>query len=228
MQNPQECFDVNITGTQLLFEAALKAGVRRVVIASSSAVYGDTDAMPLSEKFSVSPLSPYAASKCVCEMLGAFNTQAFGLEVVTLRYFNVYGPLQRPDSMYAAAIPIFLRQMLNGNPVTIFGDGRQTRDFVFIDDVVRANLLAADHPAAAGQIINICSGAETSLLDLLDLLYKLLPDAPRNVFDKPRKGDIYKSLGSAELAEHVIGFKAQTDLANGLKATLNWMIASRQ
>jgi nucleoside-diphosphate-sugar epimerase len=223
MEKPQECFDINITGTTVLFEAARKAGVRRAVIASSSAVYGDSKVMPLTERSPLSPMSPYAVSKRVSEMLGALYTQAFDFEVVALRYFNVYGPRQRPDSMYAAAIPIFMRRMIENNPITVFGDGGQTRDFVFIDDVVRANLIAAAHPEASGQTFNVCSGLELSLLDLLDVLHELFPDAPSHVFDEPRAGDIYKSLGSAELAEHVIGFKAQTDLASGLKKTADWM-----
>ena len=225
MKKPQECFDVNITGTTNLFEAARKAGVQRAVIASSSAVYGDSEAMPLKENFQLRPLSPYAVSKRVTEMLGALYTQSFDLEVVALRYFNVYGTRQRPDSMYAAAIPIFLRKMIDRKSVTVFGDGGQTRDFVFIDDVVRANLAAAEHPAAAGQTFNVCSGYETSLLNLLDVIHGLFPSAPDHVFDEPRMGDIYRSFGSTELAENTIGFKAKIDLVNGLKKTANWMIS---
>lgn len=223
MEKPQECFDVNITGTTVLFEAARKAGVRRVVIASSSAVYGGSEIMPLKENVLLKPMSPYAVSKRVTEMLGALYTQSFALEVVALRYFNVYGPRQRPDSMYAAAIPIFLRRMIENRPVTVFGDGGQTRDFVFIDDVVRANLIAAEHPAAAGQIFNVCSGYEASLLKLLGVIHELFPDAPDHVFDEPRMGDIYRSFGSTEFAENLIGYKAQIDLANGLKKTADWM-----
>lgn len=223
MEKPQECFDVNITGTSVLFEAARKAGVRRAVIASSSAVYGDSDAMPLTENSLLRPMSPYALSKQVSEMLGTLYTQTFGIEVVALRYFNVYGPRQRPDSMYAAAIPIFLKHMIDNRPVTVFGDGGQTRDFVFIDDVVRANLIAAEHPAAAGKVFNVCSGLEISLLDLLDVLYKLFPGAPEHLFGDPRMGDIYKSLGSTQFAQHTLGFNAHTDLSDGLKKTADWL-----
>ncbi|MDP2778498.1 MAG: NAD-dependent epimerase/dehydratase family protein, partial [Anaerolineales bacterium] len=160
-EKPQECFDVNITGTSLLFDAARKAGVRRVVIASSAAVYGDSDAMPLVEETPLRQLSPYAISKRVAEMYAELFTHQFGLEVAALRYFNVYGPRQRPDSMYAAAVPIFIRRMLDNKPITIFGDGGQTRDLVNVRDVVQANLLASEHPAAAGQIFNVCTGVET-------------------------------------------------------------------
>jgi UDP-glucose 4-epimerase len=168
------------------------------------------------------PKSPYAASKQVTEILSKLYTQTFGLEVVALRYFNVYGPGQSPDSAYAAAIPIFLRKMITRQPVVIFGDGGQTRDFVFVGDVVRANLMAADHPAAAGQVINICSGAETSLLDLLRVMNRLFPNSPPYMLTEPRSGDIYKSLGNPALAEQLIGFKAKTKLESGLERTADW------
>lgn len=223
MEKPQECFDVNIMGTSILLEAARTAGVRRVVIASSAAVYGDSNVLPLAEETPLRSLSPYAVSKLANEMFAALYTEAFGLEVSALRYFNVYGPRQRPDSTYAAAVPIFIRCLRNGRATTVFGDGGQTRDLIFVGDVVRANLIAAEHPAAPGQIFNICTGQETRILDLLDVLYKLFPDAPKPVFSEPRAGDIYKSLGSPVKAEKTIGFKAQTSLAAGLKETVEWM-----
>ena len=223
MEKPQDCFDVNITGTSILFEAACKVGVRRAVIASSAAVYGDSDALPLKEETPLRPLSPYAVSKRVDEMFAQLYTSSFGLEVVVLRYFNVYGPRQRPDSMYAAAVPIFIRRLREGKPITIFGDGGQTRDLIFVGDVVRANLTASEHPSAAGRIFNICTGESTRLLDLLDVLFKLFPNSPKPAFAQPRAGDIYKSLGSPAYAENTIGFKAQTSLADGLEETVNWM-----
>jgi UDP-glucose 4-epimerase len=223
MEKPQACFDVNITGTSILFEAARKAGVRRAVIASSAAVYGDSDALPLKEDTPLRPLSPYAVSKRVDEMFAQLYTSSFGLEVVALRYFNVYGPRQRPDSMYAAAVPIFIRRLRDVKPITIFGDGGQTRDLIFVGDVVRANLIVSEQPSAAGRIFNICTGESTRILDLLDVLFKLFPNSPKPVFASPRPGDIYKSLGCPDKAEEIIGFKAQTSLADGLKETVNWM-----
>jgi len=223
MEKPQACFDVNITGTSILFEAARKAGVRRAVIASSAAVYGDSDALPLKEDTPLRPLSPYAVSKRVDEMFAQLYTSSFGLEVVALRYFNVYGPRQRPDSMYAAAVPIFIRRLRDNKPVTVFGDGGQTRDLIFVGDVARANLIASENPSAAGKVFNICSGQSTRILDLLDVLFKLFPNSPKPVFAPPRAGDIYKSLGCPDKAEEIIGFKAQTSLADGLKETVNWM-----
>jgi UDP-glucose 4-epimerase len=223
MEKPQDCFDVNITGTSVLFEAARKAGVHRAVIASSAAVYGDSDALPLVEDTALRPMSPYAVSKRVDEMYAALYTQSFEFEVAALRYFNVYGPRQRPDSMYAAAVPIFIQRMIDNKPVTVFGDGGQTRDLIFVGDVVRANLIASEHPEAAGKIFNVCTGQETRLLDLLDVIHKIFPSAPDHVFAEPRAGDIYKSLGSPARAEKIIGFKAQTKLADGLKETAEWM-----
>ena len=192
------------------------------MIASSAAVYGDSDALPLKEDTPLRPLSPYAVSKRVDEIYAALYTQSFGLEVAALRYFNVYGPRQRPDSMYAAAVPIFIRGLRDGKAVTVFGDGGQTRDLIFVGDVVRANLIASEHPSASGKIFNICTGESTRILDLLDVLYKLFPGSPKPVFAPPRAGDIYKSLGSPAHAGDTIGFKAQTSLADGLKETVNW------
>lgn len=223
MEEPQTCFDVNIKGTSLLFDTARKAGVRRAVVASSAAVYGDSDALPLVEETLPRPMSPYAVSKRVKEMYAELFTTSYGLEVVALRYFNVYGPRQRPDSMYAAAVPIFARRLLEGKPVTIFGDGGQTRDLINVRDVVRANLIAAEHPRAAGKIFNICTGVETRLLDLLDVMYELLPNSPTHEFAAPRAGDIYRSVGSPQKAADVMGFRAQVSLVGGLGEVIDAM-----
>jgi UDP-N-acetylglucosamine/UDP-N-acetyl-alpha-D-glucosaminouronate 4-epimerase len=225
MDEPQTCFDVNITGTSRLFDAARAAGVRRAVVASSAAVYGESDALPLVEETLPQPLSPYAVSKRVDEMYAELFTSSFGLEAVALRYFNVYGPRQRPDSMYAAAVPIFARRLLDGKPVTVFGDGGQTRDLINVRDVVRANLIASEHPNAAGKIFNICTGVETRLLDLLDVMYELVPNAPKPEFAAPRAGDIYRSVGSPQKAANVMGFRAEVSLVDGLKETVDWMRA---
>ena len=222
MEKPQDCFEVNITGTSNLLEAARKARVRRVVIASSAAVYGDSDALPLVEDSVLHPVSPYALSKCVDEMFAALYTQSFGLEVAALRYFNVYGPRQRPDSMYASAVPVFIQSLRVGRAVTIFGDGGQTRDLIYVGDIVRANLIASEHPSAAGQIFNVCTGEETRILDLLDVLYKLFPNSSKPAHAQQRAGDIYKSLGSPVKAEKMIGFAARNSLADGLKETVEW------
>ena len=225
MEKPQDCFDTNVTATVGLFDAAREAGVKRVVIASSAAVYGESDALPLDEITPTQSLSPYAASKRTGEIYAQLYTQALGLDVVALRYFNVYGPRQRPDSMYAAAVPIFVRRLLDGKSVTVFGDGGQTRDLINVRDVVRANLVASEHPNAPGQIFNICTGQETRILDLLEVLYDLFPDVQQPVFAEPRAGDIYRSVGSAEFIAQTLGFRSEVTLEEGLKETVAWMQA---
>ena len=223
MEKPQECFDVNVTGTSILFEAARKAGVKRAVIASSAAVYGDSTAMPLVEDTPLKQLSPYATSKRVDEKYAQLFTDYFGFEVAALRYFNVYGPRQRPDSMYAAAVPIFIRRMLDNKPITVFGDGGQTRDLINVRDVVQANLLASQHPAAPGQIFNVCTGVETRLLDLLDILYEVFPDAPKHIHAEPRAGDIYRSIGTPKKIMDTLGFDPKISLAEGLREAVEEM-----
>jgi UDP-glucose 4-epimerase len=225
LEEPQTCFDVNITGTSRLLDTARAAGVRRAVLASSAAVYGNADAFPLVEETLPQPLTPYAVSKRVKEMYAELFTGSFGLEVVALRYFNVYGPRQRPDSMYAAAVPIFARRLLDGKPVTVYGDGGQSRDLINVRDVVRANLMASEHANAPGRIFNICTGIETRLLDLLEIMHELIPNVPPPQFVPPRAGDLYRSVGSPQKAIDVLGFHAEVPLVDGLKETIDWMRA---
>ena len=222
MLEPQECFAINVAGTVTLLEAARQAGVRKVVLSSSTAVYGNTDKFPTGEEAPLKPLSPYALSKQVNELYARLYTQTFNLPVIALRYFNVYGPRQQPDSAYAAAIPIFAHRLVHGEPITIFGDGKQSRDFIFVKDVVRANLLASESNAA-GEAFNICTGHETTLLDLLEGLSEVSPLQPTVRFEAPRPGDIYRSLGNPEKAAAALGFRAGTSLANGLAQTVEWM-----
>ncbi|NCP87818.1 MAG: hypothetical protein CO094_06060 [Anaerolineae bacterium CG_4_9_14_3_um_filter_57_17] len=224
MADPLPCFEINQRGTEILLEAARKAGVKRAVLASSAAVYGDLEQMPLAEDLPLRPLSPYAVSKRVDELYAQMYTRSLGLEVVALRYFNVYGPRQRPDSMYAAAVPIFARRLLDGQPITIYGDGGQTRDLVFVGDVVRANLIASQHSAAPGQIFNICTGAETRVLDLVETLRGFFPAAAAPEFAPARAGDIYRSLGNPAKAQTMLIFRAQTSLADGLQAVIEEMM----
>jgi len=223
MEKPQECFDINVSGTSMLFDAARAAGVERIVIASSAAVYGDSTSMPLVEDAPLKQLSPYASSKRIDEMYAELFTNQFGLDVVALRYFNVYGPRQRPDSMYAAAVPIFIRRMLDNKPITVYGDGGQTRDLINVHDVVRANLLASEHAAAPGQVFNICTGVESRLLDLIEILHEIFPDAPQHVHAEPRAGDIYRSLGSPQKAMKILGFRPQVSLVDGVREAVEEM-----
>lgn len=226
MEDPLPCFDINQHGTEILLEAARKAKVGRVVLASSAAVYGDSEMMPLDEMVPLRPFSPYAVSKRVDELYTEMYTRSFGLDVVALRYFNVYGPRQRPDSMYAAAVPIFARRLIDGKPITIYGDGGQTRDLVYVGDIVRANLAASEHAAAPGQIFNVCTGDETSVLDLVETMRSFFPDAPAPEFAPARSGDIYRSIGNPAKAKNLLDFTAQTSLTDGLKAVVDWMKVS--
>jgi nucleoside-diphosphate-sugar epimerase len=223
VSEPGTCFAINTHGTTLLFEAARQAKVRQVVIASSAAVYGNSQALPLIESTPLAPISPYAASKLSTEIYAGLYTRIYDLPIVALRYFNVYGPRQSPKSMYAAAIPIFIQRLLTGIAPTIYGDGGQTRDFINVADVARANLLAAETPAAGGQVYNICSGEAISLLDLLATLAQIIPQAPAPQFAAPRPGDIYRSLGDPTYAATSLGFKPQIDLYTGLAEVVNWM-----
>lgn len=223
MEDPDSCFDINVNGTGKLLAAARRAGVKRVVLASSAAVYGQNEAVPLVEDEDPDPLSPYAASKSINEIYARLFTKQLGLDVVALRYFNVYGPRQNPASDYAAVVPIFIKTLEDEDIPVIFGDGLQTRDFVYVTDVVQANLQAAESNNAPGLAFNICSGEEINLLDLLDKLStifnrKILPE-----FKEARPGDIYRSLGNPNKASELLGFTAATSMAVGLSETAAWM-----
>jgi len=219
MENPDECFDVNAAGTVQLMSAAARAGVKRLVLASSAAVYGENPNMPLQESAELQPQSPYAVSKLVDELYKDLYTENFGLEVVALRYFNVFGPNQAPDSDYAAAIPIFIRRMIQGRQPVVYGDGGQSRDFVYVEDVAQANLLAAEADRASGEAVNICSGEEISILDLIRSIGRVLNMNPEIVYEDPRPGDIYRSVGDPSYAEELLGFKPEFSLESGLKKT---------
>ncbi len=216
IENPRECYEININGTIELLEAARQAGVRRVVLASSAAVYGPAEELPQRETAPTACLSPYAASKHFNETLAKLYSITHQLPSVALRYFNVYGPRQSPSSAYAAVIPQFIQRLKAGQAPLVYGDGRQTRDFIYIGDVVRANLLAAETEGVAGQVFNTCSGAETSLLDLLAVLTSIFPNAQRAEFTDPRPGDVARSLGDPNLAEKALGFRTEVSLAEGL------------
>ncbi len=227
MEDPLTCLDVNVNSTALLLELARRAGVRRVILASSAAVYGDSPELPLQENTPPRPHSPYATSKWVDELYASLFTE-LGLEVVALRYFNVYGPRQRPDSPYAAAIPRFITRLLDGEEIVIFGDGGQTRDLIYVEDVVRANLLAAQTPNIAGRVFNICTGRETRLLDVVETLYRFIPPRRPHRFEPPRPGDIYRSVGSPQRAAADLGFRAQILLEEGLERTVEAFRRARQ
>ena len=206
VEDPVRTHEVNTTGTLNVFEASRKAGVRRVVFASSSSVYGDSKRLPKEETMPAAPLSPYAISKRVAELYGELYARLYGLETVALRYFNVFGPRQDPNSEYAAVIPIFLSRMLNKQEIRIFGDGLQTRDFTYIDNVVQANMLAATCKVAKGQAINVACGKRWTLLDLIAQLDSVLQCKAECSFHDPRPGDVKHSLASLARAKKQLGY----------------------
>ncbi|MEA2007577.1 MAG: GDP-mannose 4,6-dehydratase, partial [Chloroflexota bacterium] len=176
---------------------------------------------PLTEESRLTSLSPYAAAKRTNETYADMYTRTFGLDVVALRYFNVYGPRQSPESDYAAAVPIFIHRLLAGETPIIYGDGYQSRDFVFVEDVARANLLAAEAEDAPGRAFNICTGEEITVIDLVEALRAIIPHSPEMSFAPERPGDIYRSVGDASLAANVLGFQPQISLSEGFAKTVN-------
>jgi UDP-glucose 4-epimerase len=223
MENPAECFDINVTGTNLILQQAARSGVEKVIISSSAAVYGNQDQLPIKEMSSLNPLSPYAASKQMDEILAGLYTRAYHLPVICLRYFNVFGPRQNPNSPYAAAIPIFIEKMLKNKTPILYGDGGQTRDFIYISDVVRANILAAKNGPPEGGIINICTGKQVTILELIEELQKYFPGSQPIQLQPARSGDIYNSYGSPKLAKKIISFESEVKFSEGLKRTIEWM-----
>jgi len=221
--DPRTTMDVGIAGTLNVLLAAREANCRRIVLASSSAVYGDNPASPKREDMAPSPLSPYAVSKLADEHLCQVFHRIYGLETVALRYFNVYGPNQDPHSHYAAAIPKFIDAFKHGVQPTIFGDGNQTRDFVFVEDVVRANRLAAATPDAAGQVFNVACQQATSVNLLVHLIaeYFGLNSSPR--YRPASPGEVLHSLADISLAKQVLGYHPRVSIAEGIAMTIEAM-----
>lgn len=226
IRNPVKTWDINIRGTLLVLGAAYRFGARRVVLASSAAVYGDTLALPKREDGSLAPKSPYGESKHINEMNAQKYCKDYKLETVCLRYFNVYGPRQDPYSPYSGVISKFISAALKKAPPVIYGDGKQTRDFVFVKDVVEANLLAMKEKKAAGEIFNIGTGKETSINQLWDAVRKLTRSRQKPVYKEPREGDIRRSFASIVKAEKILGYKPQYSLEEGLKDTIEWIRTS--
>jgi len=217
VSDPLSTHEVNVTGTFNVLMAARESVVKRVVFASSCAVYGDNDALPLQETAELRPKSPYAISKLMGELYCRAYTQMFGLPTVCLRYFNIYGPRQDPNGEYAAVIAKFAQRMKAGQPPIIYGDGLQTRDFVHVSDVVRANLQACEAERAIGEVFNIAAGQGVSLLDLVDTLNQLGNAQIYPQFAGPRIGDISHSTGDANRIAALLGFRTEMPLERGLR-----------
>jgi UDP-glucose 4-epimerase len=220
VEDPLATHAACVTGTLVVLRAAQQAGVKRLVYAASSSAYGNQPTPVKKETDLPSPLSPYAAAKLAAEHYCHAFFHSYGLETVSLRYFNVFGPRQDPSGPYAAVIPLFAQKLLAGQAPTIYGDGGQTRDFTFIDNVVQANLLAAETPGAAGLTFNVGSGEATSLLDLLTMMQAIVGTSIEPKFAPERVGDVRDSLADISLARKVLGYNPLVGLREGIERTV--------
>ncbi|QBD83538.1 SDR family oxidoreductase [Ktedonosporobacter rubrisoli] len=225
--DPVASLETNINGTQNVLLAARDAGVRRVVYASSSSVYGNTPTLPKHEEMPTAPMSPYAVQKLTGELLCGVFTRIYGLETVALRYFNVFGPRQDPASEYAAVIPRFITALLEKRRPIVFGDGEQTRDFTYVENVVQANLLAATAPAASGAAMNVGCGDQISLNSVLQIAGDLLGVRVDAEYREPRAGDVRDSLADISKAQRLLGYKPTVDFREGLARTIRALEAGR-
>lgn len=215
-------------GTTVIIDGARHAGVRRIVFAASSAAYGDTPTLPKVETMTPAPLSPYAVSKLACEHMLRVAAHLYAIETISLRYFNIFGPRQDPKSEYAAVIPKFFRAALQGERPTVFGDGEQTRDFCYIENAVRANLLAASSPRKLmGDVVNIACGERTSLNQLLGHIGALVGVHLNPDYKPTRAGDIRDSLANVSAAHELIGYTPTVDVRDGLRRTYEAMATTR-
>ena len=228
VEAPRNTHIASVDGTFSLLLAAKEAGVKRVVYAASSSAYGDTPTLPKAEQMSPDPLSPYAVAKLVGEYYCRVFTRVYGLETVSLRYFNVFGPRQDPGSQYSGVVSRFISSLLNDERPVIFGDGEQSRDFTYIDNVIAANLSAASSPTASGKVINIANGQRITLNELLEELKQLTGRTDVTAeYREPRVGDVRHSLADISRAREFLGYDSKVDLREGLQRTLDWWKTSR-
>ena len=219
VDDPFTSNEVNITGTLKVLEAAKNTGVKKVVIASSSAVYGETESLPLSEDDPVNPLSPYAVGKTTGELYCNVFSQIYGLPTISLRYFNVFGPRQDPQSQYAAVIPIFIDKILKNESPVIYGDGEQSRDFISVKDIVAANIWAAESKLTGA--FNIGLGKSTTINQLVEMINEIIGKDIKPVYEKERPGDIKHSLADVSKAKSS-GYDPKADFKEELKETVEW------
>ena len=224
IKDPIRSHDVNLNGTVTILEAARAAGIRRVIFAGSSSAYGDQPESPKHEGMVPRPISPYAAGKVACEAYMQAYAAVFGLETLSLRYFNVFGPFQDPAGAYAAVIPAFVSRLLRGESPVVFGDGEQSRDFCYVENVCQANWLAANAPAdvCRGQAINIACGKRTSLNQILRQLGELLETDLPAIYQDPRPGDVKHSLADVTRAKETIGYEPKVFFEEGLARAIAW------
>lgn len=216
LEEPQTTHRVNVNGTLNVLDAARRAGVRRIVFASSAAVYGDHTVLPLQEELPPRPLSPYAVHKVAGEMYHRVFHASYGLPTVALRFFNVYGPRQDPTNPYSGVISIFAARIARGERPVIYGDGKQTRDFVYVTDVARAGLLVCEQEAAVGGVFNVAGGRQTNMLQLAAVLNQVLDTSLTPTFAPARSGEVRFSQANVSRAREVLGWEAQITLQEGL------------
>jgi nucleoside-diphosphate-sugar epimerase len=226
VDDPITTNESNVTGTLNVLVAARDAGVRRVVYAGSSSSYGNSEILPKREDMPARPISPYAISKYTGEQYCRVFYELYGLETVVLRYFNVFGPRQNPDSQYAAAVPTFINAITDNRQTTIFGDGEQSRDFTFVENVVQANILACHAEGAAGEVFNIACGKRTTINRLVEIIKGILGYDGECVYDQERRGDVRHSLADISKARRILGYEPLVDLETGLERTIGWFKAS--
>ena len=219
--NPLETHHVNVNGSLTVLDEAVKQGVEKFLLASSASVYGEENSLPLRENYAVKPISPYAASKAAAENYCEAFHRSYGLPTVILRYFNVYGPKSECNS-YSGVITKFVNNALSHKPIVVFGDGEQTRDFIYIKDVVNATVLALESDSAIGEVLNVCTGRPTSVNTLVQNLKGILVSESQVINDAPRKGDIFANYGDPTKTKKIIGFEAETSLIEGLKKVITF------
>ncbi|MDD2229128.1 MAG: SDR family oxidoreductase [Candidatus Cloacimonetes bacterium] len=222
INDPITTNDVNILGMLNILEAAKEFGVKRVVCASSSSIYGNSETLPKVETMPINPMSPYALTKYAQERYCQIFYQLYGLETVALRYFNVFGPNQDPTSQYSAVIPKFIRMIMQGKEPIIYGDGSQSRDFTFVENNVSANLLACTAERAAGEVINIACGERYTLIQLVQMINDILGTNVKPRFEHDRAGDVKHSLAGIEKAKELLGYSVKVDFREGLKRTIEF------
>jgi UDP-glucose 4-epimerase len=225
VEHPQESHDVNIQGTLNVLQAARAAGTRRVVFASSAAIYGEEPTLPKAETMLPEPISPYGLEKLTGEHYLATWSKLFGVETVALRYFNVFGPRQDPKSPYSGVISIFVDRILGGRALTFFGDGSQSRDFVYVANVIDANILAATRPSkgVSGRVFNVACGKRTTLVDLATLIERAAGRTVERSFGEPRAGDIKDSVATIERARTDLGYAPAVDVEKGLALLVDYV-----
>jgi nucleoside-diphosphate-sugar epimerase len=227
VEDPLISNSVNVEGTLNILLSSRDTGVKRLIYASSSSIYGDTPTLPKQEEMPPNPLSPYALQKYIGEHYCRLFFQLYGLETVSLRYFNVFGPKQDPNSIYSAVIPRFIDALLEGHPPIIFGDGEQSRDFTYIDNVIQANLLAMHVDRLNGEPINIACGKRTSLNQLLATLYDIFGTKVSPIYQEPRKGDVRHSLADIRKGKQILNYEPNVGIEAGLKKTVEYFKEQR-